>query len=323
MNKYHWTKITEAAAFAPRDGAGALVFQDRMWLLGGWNPNDKKNIPKICNSEVWSSSNGLEWKLETLEAPWEARHCAGYVVHQGKMWIVGGDSNQGHHQFDVWNSGDGINWEQVCDRVPWGPRSAHCTAAFAGKIWVMGGQTILKHGPSEEAFYSDVWNSEDGVHWTKVADDLPWGPRGLIGGEAIFNNRIWLLGGGTYETPQRPDRVVYNDVWSTADGIQWECHTPDAAWQPRQYHEVAVFDNQLWVLEGYSHAGDRKFCPASPVGSNINDVWHSPDGVQWTEVPNSPWLPRHAASVFVYHDALWLVAGNNMTSDVWKLTRAS
>ena len=64
----------------------------------------------------------------------------------------------------------------------------------------------------------------------------------------------------------------------------------------------------MWVLEGYS-------------GKNRNDVWHSADGVTWHELPDTPWKARHAASVFVHQDALWLVAGNNMESDVWKLVR--
>ena len=55
---------------------------------------------------------------------------------------------------------------------------------------------------------------------------------------------------------------------------------------------------------------------------NRNDVWYSDDGVRWQEVPNTPWKPRHAASVFVHDGALWMVAGNNMESDVWKLQRA-
>lgn len=316
MSSYTWVQVAEKAAFAPRDGAGALVFDGRMWLLGGWNPDDKANFPKICNSEVWSSSDGQCWNLENPAAPWEARHCAGYVVHEGRMWIVGGDSVQGHYQSDVWNSLDGITWERVCDKAPWGPRALHHTAAFAGKIWVMGGQTIPKHGPVEERFYSDVWSSEDGCQWTQIAHGLPWAPRGMIGGQVVFQNRLWMLGGGTFETPQRPDRVIYNDVWSTRDGIQWECHTAAAPWAPRQFHEIAVFDHQMWVLEGYTHSGNRIYCPDS---GNRNDVWRSSDGIHWTEIPQSPWAPRHAASVFVHRNALWLVAGNNMASDVWKL----
>ena len=56
---YRWHCVTECAPFAPRDGAGALVYDGRMWLLGGWNPGDKTHFPRICNNEVWSSRDGL------------------------------------------------------------------------------------------------------------------------------------------------------------------------------------------------------------------------------------------------------------------------
>ena len=58
---------------------------------------------------------------------------------------------------------------------------------------------------------------------------------------------------------------------------------------------------------------------------NMRDVWYSADGMDWRELPDTPWNPRHAASVFVYRDALWMVAGNNahlMFPEVWKLTRS-
>ena len=66
----------------------------------------------------------------------------------------------------------------------------------------------------------------------------------------------------------------------------------------------------MWVLEGYAaESGNRR------------DVWYSADGVDWTELPDTPWAPRHAGSVFVYDGSLWMVAGNNMEPDVWRLSR--
>ena len=308
--KYEWRCVTEQAAFAARDGAGALVFHDKMWLLGGWNPGDKVHFPLICNSEVWSSTDGAAWTLENPQAPWEGRHTAGYVVHNDRMWIVGGDCNQGHYQNDVWSSADGIHWELANDHVPWAPRVLHYTLAFDGRIWVMGGQTIPNFADADEVFHNDVWNSDDGVNWTRVAEHAPWVPRGMIGGAAVHDNRMWILGGGTYDTPATPMRNFYNDVWSSDDGINWKQHTAHAPWTPRQYHEVAVFDDHMWVLEGYAaESGNRR------------DVWYSPDGVNWTELPDTPWAPRHAGSVFVYDGSLWMVAGNNMEPDAWRLTR--
>lgn len=148
---YKWINVTNNAAFAPRDGAGALVFKDRMWLLGGWNLRDKQNFPRICNNEVWSSKNGADWILEKPNthftadfdrtSEWEGRHTAGYAVYKGKMWIIGGDANQGHYQNDVWNSAYGKHWTFANQGkpVPWGPRALHYTLVFKDRIWIMGG----------------------------------------------------------------------------------------------------------------------------------------------------------------------------------------
>jgi hypothetical protein len=320
---YRWTQVATRAAFAPRDGAGALVYKGRMFLIGGWNPGDREHFPRICNNEVWSSADGSRWRLEKkntfldrtfdLTRDWEGRHTAGYVVYQDRLWIIGGDVNQGHYHKDVWNSADGREWALVNSGkpVPWGPRALHYTVVFQDKIWVLGGQTIPAIAEAPEAFHRDVWTTRDGVTWRPVKPREPyWSARGMIGGTAVFRGRLWVLGGGTYDTPQVKTRNFYNDVWSSADGVAWTRHVEQAPWPPRQYHDVAVFDGRLWVLEGYSPQGNR------------NDVWYSADGVNWCEVSQTPWKPRHAASVFVHDGALWMVAGNNMESDVWKLRRS-
>jgi hypothetical protein len=326
--EYEWVKVTGQAAFAARDGGGAYVYKDKMWMVGGWNPPDKVNFPQKCSNDVWSTTDGANWTLVRpntygtdafdSETEWEGRHTAGYVVYRDKMWLVGGDPLQGHYQFDVWNSSDGKTWHQDGKTwhhvnkgrpVPWGPRALHYTVAFKDKIWVMGGQTTPQFAPAEERFYDDVWNTEDGIAWTKVeTEGSHWSPRGMIGGNVVHNGRVWILGGGTYDTPDTPQRKFFNDVWSTADGVHWECHLEHAPWHPRQYHDVAAFDGRMWVLEGWNKG-------------NRNDVWHSADGVTWHEVPDTPWAVRHAASVYVYDNALWMVAGNNMQPDVWKLVR--
>ncbi len=318
--EYAWECVTPRAAFAPRDGAGALCHAGRMWLIGGWNPRDRQHFPRTCSNDVWSSADGRTWRQEKPNTygtdrfdpllDWEGRHTAGYAVLDGALWLVGGDPLQGHYQGDVWRSADGRAWERVGDASPpWHPRALHHTLVHDGRIWVLGGQTLPQFAPAAERFCGDVWCTRDGRAWERIDPAPPcWSPRGMIGGSAVLHGRMWVLGGGRYDTPGCPERAYYNDVWSSADGRHWTCHTEAAPWAPRQYHEVAAFDGRLWVLEGYS-------------GANRNDVWYSADGATWHEVPDTPWPPRHAASVFVFDDALWVVAGNNMESDVWRLRR--
>ena len=310
---YSWTKVTNNAAFPGGDGKGALVFNSKMWLLGGWNPSDGSSFPKITSNDIWSSSNGLHWVLEktnTYDAnwdpavDWEGRHTAGYAVKDGSLWIVGGDANQGHYQNDVWKSSNGFNWTMIDSHVPWSNRVLHYTVTFDSKLWVMGGQSMPLFVEGPDAFYRDIWNTSDGSNWTQVTPQEPyWSARGMIGGQAVFNDRIWMLGGGRYDTPSRP-REYYNDVWSSADGITWKQHTTDAPWDPRQYHQVLVFDNRIWVIEGYNTI-------------EMNDVWYSDDGDNWYSMPFVPFNPRHASSVFSYDNAMWYVSG--MERCVWKL----
>ncbi len=311
--------MTAGASFAPRDGAGALVFDDAMWLIGGWNPRDKLHFPRVCSNDVWRSTDGREWsqvKPNTylddsfdVKRDWAGRHTGGYVVHDRSMWLIGGDANQGYHQGDVWASANGRGWHCVLEESPWAPRVLHGAAAWMGRLWVWGGQTMPGFAGGKDRFYDDVWVSADGSDWTRPASQKPrWSPRGMVGGSVVHEGRLWILGGGTYETPDTPDRTFYNDVWSSADGVHWTCHSRNAPWSPRQYHGTAVFDDRMWVLAGWN-------------GVNLKDVWYSSDGTDWFEVPDTPWPARHAASVFVYLDALWVVAGSHMASDVWKLER--
>ncbi len=219
---YHWTCVTRNGPFAARDGAGALTFHGKMWLLGGWNPSDKAHFPRICNNEVWSSTDGAQWTLEKPNtfldarfdptADWEGRHTAGYVVFEDKMWILGGDPIQGHYQFDVWNSADGKKWKPRQQGSPPSPGARACSSTrscFATRSGSWAARRPRNSPPADEVFYRDVWNTSDGIHWNQVKLEEPcWPQRGMIGGSVVFNDRMWILGGGTYDTPERAQATV-------------------------------------------------------------------------------------------------------------------
>ncbi len=324
---YSWQNVTLQAPYAARDGAGVVVFNNKAWLLGGWN-SQTPVFPYTTTNEVWNSSDGRNWHLVkpntfvpgrfNSATDWEGRHMAGWVVFQNKMWIVGGDSNQCHYQPNVWNSSDGVHWTQVATNVPWGNRVLHYTVVFDNKIWVMGGPTLtLEDCPGytgSEKYYNDIWNSSDGVHWQQVKPVGPmWSPRGMICGSVVFNGRMWILGGGTYATQQ----AIYHDVWNSADGIHWTQVASSVPWQPVVYLSVAVYGGRIWILGGDTGDG----------GHDVNGVWSSPDGVHWDSAGNTPWLPRHAASAFAMNGGLWLTGGttdvNGSQNDLWKLDNAA
>ena len=60
-----WVKETSSAAWKARDSQGELVFNNKLWIFGGWF-NSYEAPPR----DVWSSEDGKDWKLVTEKAPW-------------------------------------------------------------------------------------------------------------------------------------------------------------------------------------------------------------------------------------------------------------
>ncbi len=305
------------AGVPPRDGAGAVVMNDRMWLIGGWNPLDTDAFPLTTSNDVWSSSDGVAWRQDKpnsfrdydfdTAADWAGRHTAGYTVHDGKMWIVGGDTVQGDYQMDVWNSADGAHWNRVSADAGYPSRVLHTTVSFGGSLLTIGGQSW------DAAFFNDSWASTDGVTWKERTSPSPrFSGRGVVCGSAVFAGRVWMIGGGRYDTATTPWQA-FGDVWSSADGARWEKFGDDAApWSPRTYHNVAVHDGRMFVIGGYA-----------PDRGNLDDIWYSDDGENWYALPASGFPARHAASTWSYGGSLYIGFGNTegFNADMWRLSR--
>ena len=135
----------------------------------------------------------------------------------------------------------------------------------------------------------------------------------------VFRERMWVIGGGHYSGGDD-----HADAWCSADGINWNCVTDDAPWPARRFHESVVYDDAIWVI------GGCKSKDAPPY--NLNDVWYSLDGKNWTEANHhAPWRIRHEMALYSFKGKLWLVNGCSedvendkydiVFNDVWTYTR--
>jgi N-acetylneuraminic acid mutarotase len=195
-----WASATLSAPWSPRDGHASVVFDGKMWVMGG-----VVDTYPYSKNDVWYSSDGAHWTSATLSAKWPPRSWHSSTVHDGKMWVIGGsDVGTG----DVWYSTDGVTWTSATLSAPWGPRSGHTVVAYDGRIWLIGG-TQPGHGTTKE-----VWCSSDGKNWTLVTNSAPWGDR-CNHTSVLHNERIWLLGGYYYFPLQEGYK---NDVWYTLSG---------------------------------------------------------------------------------------------------------
>ena len=273
------------ARWSERDRHTSVVFDDKIWVLGGFDGTYK--------NDVWYSSDGVNWNLATSNAPWSPRFNHTSVVFDGKIWVLGG--HDGALRNDVWYSSDGTNWTLVTSNAGWSGRSGHTSVVFDDKIWVLGGH--------DGARRNDVWYSSDGVNWTLVTSNAGWSGRSGHT-SVVFDDKIWVLGGYTSPTSK-------NDVWYSSNGLTWTEATSNAEWLPRTEHTSVVFANKIWVLSGYEGLPCRA------------DVWCSPNGINWdsTQRVDRKWLRRRDHTSVVFDDKIWVLGGfdslNNYRNDIW------
>jgi Kelch motif len=281
-----------------------------VWLANIACQADSSEPQWIKMVDVWNSADGKTWQLVNQNAPWKHSDLPMTLVFNDQMWFMGGWFNgrlPGHSASnEVWSSKDGVEWKQVTEHAAWKPRIAAATVAFRGKMWMLGGTQNYYFGDAS-SLTNDVWSSVDGQTWQLVTDNAAWSPRAYHQA-VVLNDRIYLFGGGNYV----PEYHANNDVWSSADGVDWKCETDHAPWSPRLWFSAVTHRDHMWVLGGWSNSPSR----------NWGDVWYSRDGRNWKQLKTaSCWKERHEHSAYVFQDKLWIAGGHAqpLSSEVWAL----
>jgi len=275
--------INDNAAISLLDAHEALVFQDKIWLLGGFANNQVEN-------EVWSSADGLTWDgpRANSEPKFTPRFFHKAAVFQDKMWVIGGNADNILN--DVWASSDGDNWEELeqlqQDEFP--ARNDHTLTVFNDRLYLIGGVTT---GGTQ---LMDVWSSVDGMTWNLETDSAEFGPRNFHQ-VASFKEKLWMIGG------LKDDGTTGSDVWNSDDGKSWSLVTTAAEFGERVGHRVLVFDNKLWLIGSATQ----------------NDIWVSDDGENWNDATPDESYPQRANFTATYfQDQIWIVAGGSKR-DIW------
>ena len=300
-----WVKVTDRAAWRPRDSQGEVVYRDKMWIFGGWFDSFQP-APR----DVWNSADGRTWTLVTSTAGWTSSDIPMTLVFQDKMWFMGGWYNgrlPGHQPSrEVWWSSDGARWEQA-KPAAWSARMGAGAVVFKNRMWILGGTEDYLFAKDDKRLKNDVWCSSDGQEWTLVTAQAGWSPRALHQA-VVLNGKIWVLGGGNYQ----PTLQVLNDVWCSEDGRNWTRGAETAPWQPRFWFSAVVYRDRMWVLGGSTHRNQL-----------IVDVWHSKDGKNWLPLKSKvAWSPRHEHSALVFQEKIWVAGGHAkpLNSEVWSLS---
>jgi len=301
-----WKQATADAPWSERDSHAVIVFQDKLWLMGGLNGNgfqDKNgNVPywKVPHySDIWCSENGEDWELITESAPWGERRSLQLEIFKDKIWLIGGWGPKIGYSNNIWVSEDAVNWEKIKPEGGLPAIEGHQLVIFKNKMWLIGG---VRYDERREKNY--VWSSEDGINWVEVTPNAPWEPR-WDHTVTAFKDKLWLIGGMDL------NGNVYKDIWSSEDGENWVLVTPGPSWPERQGHDSVVFQDKIWTVGRLNISGD-------------NDVWYSDNGYNWEKVPGkTPWTGREDQASIVFKNKIWVLGGMNSNweweNDVWYL----
>lgn len=219
-----------------------------------------------------SGATGAAFTTASASAGWRTRAKFDAVNLNDVIYLVGGQDLTASPtaQGDVWMSSDGgVTWGLATGSAPFGARFGHRVVTFNGKMYLLGGWY-----PTFNVPMNDVWVSSDGVNWTQCTQAAPWAGRAFHCAVATTGG-IYVMGGcNTPSLTIGGAFTQYNDVWFSADGVNWTQVTGAAAWTARAGFDCAFYQNQFYLLGGTN--------PSTLVKNN--ECWTSTDGRNWTQL---------------------------------------
>jgi len=294
-----WRRFPNTDSWNWRDGAGLLAKDGGLYFISGGNGDDRNAPP-----DVWFTRDLATWARLVEQAPWMGRHGAGWIVHRRRLYIVSGD-----FATDAWSSADGINWRQHTATADFGP-------LYTPNVVSLNDELILYNGMRPDySGETGVWASGDGAEWERVAT-VPYQGRALIHGVAVFQGRVYVIGGGLKGFTDTGDWPVdttaeFTDIWSSADGRVWRKEADTLGFAPRTHFAVLGTTHGCYVANG--SVGLQRL--------TTGEVYFAPDCVHFELVSDpSPMPGVHATSLAEFNGSIVILGGHGSVvgSTVWQ-----
>ncbi len=166
-----------------------FVFRDKIWIIGGEDKSTRY-------ADIWNSEDAINWTRKKDSMPFGKRINSQVVQKNDTLFLLNND---------VWISLNGLDWQLLIPEIVKGQEVFGYEAqVFDNKIWLIG---CNRNGQ----FLSQVMYSVNGKEWKDLP--APWTPRGGMA-TTICHNKIWMTGGKYGGTPNQPEFVYSNDLWT-------------------------------------------------------------------------------------------------------------
>lgn len=134
-----------------RMGSAAVVFHDAIWLIGG--DFDYGSFARFEN-KIACSRDGTNWHNFT-PVNLTQRYLAEAVVHNNKLWILGGTSCGPVQAEDAMYSHDGTNWTIYDDNPPFVGLYQFRSVVFKNRIWIQSGTPLFTVTGTKKIWYKN------------------------------------------------------------------------------------------------------------------------------------------------------------------------
>ncbi|MFH6602643.1 kelch repeat-containing protein [Maribacter algicola] len=276
-------KLDAQTPFYPIENHTSVVFDQKMWVLGGFDNGEASSTP-------WESSDGKNWSILIVgsEERFTPRFFHAATVFEDTLWVAGGVA-EGVFASDIWYSDNGGRWNKLDQNMGFTERAEHTFTSYNNMLWIIGGS-------NNSGKLGDVYASSDGSNWTRTVEQAAFGKRNFHQTVA-FQDKLWVIGG----IDENGD--FKNDVWNSTDGISWNEITAHAEFSPRGFHKVLVFNDKIWVIGGGAE----------------NDIWYSEDGREWYDASPTNRFPIKSGFTTLFHrNKIWILGGS-ATNEVWTI----
>lgn len=283
--EYIWTKLLDSANWKKNYNFQMFSIRDTLWVFhpdGNWFSNDGKTWTKSALSNAIINLAFLD-----------------YLYFNDAVYGLGnftGNIEQFSYKPEIYKTSGLKKWDTIATKSNLPSRFFYHPFVFKNKMWLIGGE-------DKKGKYSDIWNSEDGINWTKQKDNLPFGKRS--------GSQVVMLQGKLY--------LLDNDVWLSEDGLNWQLLTNEIVKGEQIFgYSAQVFNDKIWLLG------------CNRNGQFSSQVLYSADGKNW-QVQDAPWLPRGGIAATVHQGKIFMTGGKyggtpnhpdfRYDNDVWILEK--
>jgi hypothetical protein len=107
----HWETVVHEAEWSGRLWPGFTTFDNKMWLVGGWNYYNKGDTYYGNRNDTWYSENGIDWHQISSSNIWMPRHAAFTWSSPDGIFLSAGFLNNYGLFNDVWKLEAIDSWE--------------------------------------------------------------------------------------------------------------------------------------------------------------------------------------------------------------------